>query len=106
MRHPLHIPELTSIIFELVESRRDLAALALSCKTFRDPALKILWKELTSLEPLIRCLPNHIWGEVEAAPHRCASPIPIGVDEWVLVPKLVRLDRFANHSIGVIISVS
>ncbi|KAF8121708.1 hypothetical protein EV363DRAFT_1362970 [Boletus edulis] len=39
-------------------NKTDLPALARTCKAFRDPALDILWAELYSLAPLIRCLPG------------------------------------------------
>jgi hypothetical protein len=63
MHHCLDIPELICIIFELVSSNRDIVALALTCKTFRDPALRTLWAKLPSFDPLVRCLPNDIWKE-------------------------------------------
>ncbi|KAG2042316.1 hypothetical protein BDR03DRAFT_945032 [Suillus americanus] len=37
-----------------------LAALARTCKTFKEPALDILWKRLDGLEPLILCLPESV----------------------------------------------
>lgn len=36
----------------------DLAALARTCRTFKEPALDVLWAELTNLSPLVRCLPE------------------------------------------------
>ncbi|TFK55279.1 hypothetical protein OE88DRAFT_1732530 [Heliocybe sulcata] len=38
-----------------------LSAMAQTCKTFRDPFLRELWKDLGSLQPLINCLPPDIW---------------------------------------------
>ncbi|KAJ7112019.1 hypothetical protein C8R43DRAFT_935722 [Mycena crocata] len=40
--------------------QRDLARLARTCKTFRDPALDILWKSI-NLMHLIHCLPPDLW---------------------------------------------
>jgi hypothetical protein len=39
---------------------KDLAALARTCKTFRDPALDILWSRQQSLTPALRCLPDDL----------------------------------------------
>ncbi|KAG9316225.1 hypothetical protein JVU11DRAFT_2252 [Chiua virens] len=36
----------------------DLAALARTCRTFKEPALDVLWTELPNLSPLARCLPE------------------------------------------------
>jgi hypothetical protein len=63
MHYCLRIPELNNIIIKNVESDRDLAALAATCKAFRDPALQSLWEDLGTLAPLIRCLPSAIWYE-------------------------------------------
>ncbi|KAG1742835.1 hypothetical protein EDB19DRAFT_1700610 [Suillus lakei] len=39
-----------------MSSRVTLASLARTCKTFKEPALDILWKDLNELKPLISCL--------------------------------------------------
>ena len=36
-----------------------LASFARSCKTFQEPALRVLWSELSDLRPLIGCLPEY-----------------------------------------------
>ena len=36
----------------------DLAVLARTCRTFKEPALDVLWTELVNLSPLARCLPK------------------------------------------------
>ncbi|KAF8550892.1 hypothetical protein OG21DRAFT_1487398 [Imleria badia] len=36
----------------------DLAALARTCRRFKEPALDVLWTELVNLSPLARCLPE------------------------------------------------
>ncbi|KAH0827379.1 hypothetical protein J3R83DRAFT_4032 [Lanmaoa asiatica] len=36
----------------------DLASLARTCRTFKEPALDVLWTELVNLSPLARCLPE------------------------------------------------
>ena len=35
-----------------------LAALARTCRAFKEPALDALWRELIDLSPLVRCLPE------------------------------------------------
>ncbi|KAG1751465.1 uncharacterized protein EDB91DRAFT_1216743 [Suillus paluster] len=41
--------------------RRSLPALAATCRAFEHPALNALWRDLQSLDPLIRCLPNDLF---------------------------------------------
>ncbi|RDB17413.1 hypothetical protein Hypma_001757 [Hypsizygus marmoreus] len=71
MHRCLTIPYLLTIMFEHaimimqtqkrwpMEGSSTLAALAVTCQVFKEPALKILWRFLPSLEPLVRCLPPH-----------------------------------------------
>lgn len=42
-----------------------LAALARTCRTFKEPALDMIWAELDDLTPLVRCLPKASWIKVE-----------------------------------------
>lgn len=39
-------------------STADLAALARTCRIFKEPALDVLWSELIDLSPLPRCVPD------------------------------------------------
>jgi hypothetical protein len=64
MHRCLNIEEIVLIIFSLT-ARRDLAALAATCKTFRNPALETLWSELDDFAPLARCLPADMWNEAK-----------------------------------------
>lgn len=43
---------------EVVRGRRQLRDAALTCKSFKDPALDRLWMSLDSLLPLIKTLPK------------------------------------------------
>jgi hypothetical protein len=45
---------------EIVQGRKQLRDAALTCKSFKDPALDRLWMSLDSLLPLIKTLPNVI----------------------------------------------
>lgn len=55
---------LTEIIDQISwhTDRDSLPDLALTCRTFEGPALDALWRNLPSLEPLINCIPTHLWG--------------------------------------------
>jgi hypothetical protein len=61
----MSISELRQEIFQLVDRKRSrkktLLALAVTCKLFTGPALDLLWRELDSFAPLIRCLPPSLW---------------------------------------------
>ncbi|KAG1833234.1 hypothetical protein DFJ58DRAFT_228911 [Suillus subalutaceus] len=70
------IPEIRWKIFQLIHDASDnhnarhlgnktLLALALTCKSFTGPALKLLWQDLSELAPLIKCLPRSLWKQVE-----------------------------------------
>ncbi|KAF7977685.1 hypothetical protein HWV62_2930 [Athelia sp. TMB] len=70
MHHTLRISEVLSHIFDYAlltpnDGRlRALRSLALTCKAFEDPALTILWRNMVSLVPLVKCLPEELW-EIE-----------------------------------------
>ncbi|KAG2028933.1 hypothetical protein BDR03DRAFT_976197, partial [Suillus americanus] len=38
-----------------------LPALASTCRTFENPALNVLWRNLQSVEPLVKCLPSDLF---------------------------------------------
>jgi hypothetical protein len=40
---------------------RSLSALASTCRIFERPALDVLWRNLQSVEPLIKCLPSDLF---------------------------------------------
>ncbi|KAF8142028.1 hypothetical protein EV363DRAFT_1426021 [Boletus edulis] len=64
MHHALEIPEILSNIFcscytpGVSRPLSDLPALARTCRTFKEPALDMLWKDLPNLSPLLQCLPE------------------------------------------------
>lgn len=41
---------------------KSLPALASTCRIFERPALDVLWKNLQSVEPLVKCLPSDLFG--------------------------------------------
>ncbi|KAG2358612.1 hypothetical protein BDR07DRAFT_1379257 [Suillus spraguei] len=73
MHRALAITELLSHIFcevcnddeglNLCRGIKDMARVSQVCKTFRDPALDFLWRNLDSLLPLLRLLPLEIHEE-------------------------------------------
>ncbi|KAG2033953.1 hypothetical protein BDR03DRAFT_1013829 [Suillus americanus] len=48
----------TCEFYQLICSHATLASLARTCRTFQEPALDILWKNINGFEPLIACLPE------------------------------------------------
>ena len=66
MHHALEVQEILLNIFRFFGRRHydrddgpgDLASLARTCRTFKEPALDILWEVLDDLSPLARCLPE------------------------------------------------
>lgn len=43
-------------IFAYVDRKKFLAALAVTCKAFYEPAMDLLWAEIDGLEPLLGCV--------------------------------------------------
>ncbi|KAJ7168943.1 hypothetical protein C8R46DRAFT_995504, partial [Mycena filopes] len=67
MHDALYIPELVNVIceftstFDSAQCTPTLAALARTHTTFRDPALDLLWRQMSSLLPLLQCFPPDLW---------------------------------------------
>ncbi|KAF8557610.1 hypothetical protein OG21DRAFT_1406867 [Imleria badia] len=57
MHHALEIQEILLNIFGHCHPG-DLPSPARTCRTFKEPALDVLWEELDDLSPLVRCLPD------------------------------------------------
>lgn len=57
MHHALEIQEILLIIFGQCHPP-DTAALARTCRAFKEPALDVLWEVLCDLSPLAQCLPE------------------------------------------------
>ncbi|KAJ6473200.1 hypothetical protein C8R45DRAFT_408929 [Mycena sanguinolenta] len=66
-RHALQIAEIVRMICDEAESgqfrKQTLLALATTSKIFSDPALNIIWRDQDSLVPLVKIMPNTLWGE-------------------------------------------
>ncbi|EIW85493.1 hypothetical protein CONPUDRAFT_162679 [Coniophora puteana RWD-64-598 SS2] len=67
MHRALSISEVVHTIASYHSEKKDLTALARTCREFSEPALDTLWWELDDLTPLLRCLPQDLvsCGETE-----------------------------------------
>jgi hypothetical protein len=69
MHHCLSTYDILCIIldfFDVGESKEDkrtVIAFAYTCRAFGSPAFDRLWYHLTSLRPLLKCLPGDSWEE-------------------------------------------
>lgn len=71
MHHCLTVTEILYSIIELshcnddslFRDTRSVFGLVLTCKSFLEPALDVLWKEQSDLSDLLRCLPADSWKE-------------------------------------------
>ena len=45
------------------EAKSTAAALARCCKGFEEPVLDTLWETQERLAPLLKCIPQDVWGE-------------------------------------------
>ena len=61
----LQCPELCRLICEHIGSdeKGTLLQLSLSCKTFLEPALDVLWYKLDNFAPLVLCMPGDLYRE-------------------------------------------
>ncbi|KAG1748242.1 uncharacterized protein EDB91DRAFT_1112875 [Suillus paluster] len=65
--------------WEFMFMRKSLLVLALTCKSFTEPALDLLWRHLGGLDPLIRCLPQSLWKEDK---NKLQFQRPTTFDDW------------------------
>lgn len=78
----LLIPEILSLVCaavsldDVASSRRleTLAALARTSRLFQEPALDCLWSELSTIAPLVKCMPSDLWRE-ERVPNQRSSEL-------------------------------
>jgi hypothetical protein len=59
--------------YPIRESLYTLAALARTCRTFKEPALNALWKNMNGFKPLILCLPEGVVGRTPGPRGRLVS---------------------------------
>jgi hypothetical protein len=62
VQQALHLPEILHMFCDvLLGHQRDLLSVALTSRTFCEPALDVLWRAITSFDPIIACLPDDLW---------------------------------------------
>lgn len=61
MHRALRIQETLCVIAANLPRRADLVAMGVSCRTFFDPAMDELWRDISSLAQLVKCLPQECW---------------------------------------------
>ncbi|KAG0707384.1 hypothetical protein DFH29DRAFT_995174 [Suillus ampliporus] len=64
-------------------SRATLAALARTCRTFKEPALDTLWKSINGFKPLISCLPEGVMNTTMQGKLTLKRPLLNG--EWGII---------------------
>ncbi|KAG2064996.1 hypothetical protein BDR04DRAFT_1234763 [Suillus decipiens] len=69
-----------------------LASLARTCRTFKEPALDILWKRIEGFKPLIACIPEHVTKTDIRG--RVALKRPLLNEEWRLIIRYTQRIRF------------
>ncbi|OAX39711.1 hypothetical protein K503DRAFT_865211 [Rhizopogon vinicolor AM-OR11-026] len=65
------------------DSRVTIAALARTCRAFKEPALDVLWKNINGIKPLISCFPQGVVGKT--AEGKLTLGRPPFADEWKLL---------------------
>ncbi|KAF9232048.1 hypothetical protein BU15DRAFT_55452 [Melanogaster broomeanus] len=102
MKPALRIHEIFSIIIYFVRvdswmlKNPTLAALARTCRAFKEPALDMLWFELDDLSPLVRCLPRDSWNddrEESITPLVYSFTRPLTETEWCTLQGYTRRIR-------------
>lgn len=77
MHQCLSICEVLYSICDRTDTKADALSLAMTCRTFLEPALDALWREIVLFDPLIACLPGDLWREetVESEAHETPNTI-------------------------------
>ncbi|RDB18182.1 hypothetical protein Hypma_000547 [Hypsizygus marmoreus] len=65
---------------EDLDAEQALSRLAVTCRTFTEPALNVLWRVQRVFAPLIRCMPRDLWTEVLA--HRLTFKRALRETDW------------------------
>lgn len=73
MHHCLEIPEILWTVAEMVDDPKrldTLRSMALTCKQFYDPTIRVLWRDLDSMVPLLTCFPEDVWNRLNDGERR------------------------------------
>ena len=76
-----------------IRATSDLAALARTCRAFKEPALNLLWRTLIDLSPLARCLPEASCRS-SFEPDDSCSAVVRSFQTLLLLCSLTRIFRF------------
>ncbi|KAF8217070.1 hypothetical protein K438DRAFT_1798253 [Mycena galopus ATCC 62051] len=99
MHRCLKLPEIVDMICAALDPRcssewpvlsfRDLAIVARTCTSFRDPALDHLWSKAALSQILMRCMPSDLWAkDMDEIPlpwwkrHQVRLLRPVRVSDW------------------------
>ncbi|KAF8135734.1 hypothetical protein EV363DRAFT_1551692 [Boletus edulis] len=99
-----HIPEILLKIFgQDILNARDLAAIARTCRAFKEPALDVLWSVLEDVSPLARCLSDVSRRKYENNPRSgYVFAKPLTQAEWdILRSYTCRIRRIRRFDFGV-----
>lgn len=55
-----YLPEVLRMLCDEL-NEKDLLSAALTSRTFSEPALDRIWRNIRSLDPIIACLPEDLW---------------------------------------------
>ncbi|KAH7925254.1 hypothetical protein BV22DRAFT_1034258 [Leucogyrophana mollusca] len=69
---------------------KTLASLARTCRSFHDPALDLLYADMTTLKPLIKCMPRDLWKETE---QELTFMRPMTHNDWNIFQRYARRVR-------------
>ncbi|KAI6007662.1 hypothetical protein F5J12DRAFT_829713 [Pisolithus orientalis] len=57
----LCVDDILRLVFRCIEDRSTLCALARICRTFKEPAVDLIWETLTAVEPILQASPFCEW---------------------------------------------
>ena len=100
MHHALQIQEILQNIFDYCRrvhgATTDLPALARTCRTFKEPALDVLWEQLDDVSPIARCLPGTSHEENKVGVFKC-SVTSLSDSEYLCSTVPQSAIRLADH---------
>ncbi|KAJ7608850.1 hypothetical protein DFH06DRAFT_190472 [Mycena polygramma] len=75
-------PKLRGLIIFGLEPEKTWAALARTCRTFRNPALNALWGIQRSLVPALSCFPDDLWNRTTDSKSFLGFRRPLTLADW------------------------
>lgn len=77
--HTLQIDEVLQIIVAFADGD-DLRSMALTCRIFYDPTMDRLWETMSSMQRMLRCLPEEFIGPVQFGNRQIVSSVQFCID--------------------------